>query len=137
MFPCTTGVVQFKLLNIEKGSHKYKQGQDSATGFIRTALAIRVAVPTGAIPIILKADNHCVSEDDATAKAMRYWHDAILVDVTKYPCRAGEAGSGQFCYNCQLYKKVIQESYTRMKYANHSIGVALIIATLKHRIRLI
>ena len=58
----------------------------------------------GAIPIILKADNHRVSEDNATAKAMGYRHDATQVDVAKYPGRAGEAGSEQFCHNCQLYK---------------------------------
>jgi len=72
--------------------------------FIRTTLAVSAAVPLGAIPIILRADNHRVSEDDATAKAMGYRHDATQVDVAKYPRRDGEAGSKQFCDNCQLYK---------------------------------
>ena len=72
--------------------------------FIRSTLAVGAAVPLGAIPIILKADNHRLSEDDPTAKAMGYLHDATQVDVTKYPRRAGEAGSKQFCSNCQLYK---------------------------------
>jgi len=72
--------------------------------FIRTTLAASAAVPLGAIPIVLKADNHRLSEEDATAKAMGYKHDASEVDVSKYPRRAGEAGSKQYCHNCQLYK---------------------------------
>ena len=72
--------------------------------FIRTTLAASAAVPLGAIPIVLKADNHRLSQEDATAKAMGYKHDASEVDVSKYPRRAGEAGSKQFCHNCQLYK---------------------------------
>ena len=72
--------------------------------FIRASLAVSAAVPLGAIPIILKADNHRISEDDTTAKAMGYKHDASQVDVAKYPRRAGDAGSKQFCHNCQLYK---------------------------------
>jgi len=71
--------------------------------FLRRTLAVGAAVPLGAIPIILKADNHRLSEDDAAAKALGYLHDASKVDTTKYPGRAGEAGSQQFCSNCQLY----------------------------------
>ena len=72
--------------------------------FLRTTLAVGSVLPLGAIPIILKADNHRLSEDDPTAKAMGYLHDATQVDAAKYPRRAGEAGSQQFCDNCQLYK---------------------------------
>jgi len=72
--------------------------------FIHATLAVGAAVPLGAIPIVLKADNHRISEDDATAKAMGYKHDASQVDVAKYPRRAGDAGSQQFCHNCQLYE---------------------------------
>jgi len=72
--------------------------------FLRTTLAVGAVVPLGAIPIIIEADGHRVSEDDPTAKAMGYVHDATTVDVAKYPRRAGEAGSQQFCHNCKLYK---------------------------------
>ena len=40
--------------------------------FIRTTLALGAALPLGAIPIILKADNHRLSEDDPTAVAMGF-----------------------------------------------------------------
>jgi hypothetical protein len=72
--------------------------------FLKTTLAVGSIVPLGAIPIVLKADDHRLSEDDPTAKAMGYKHDATKVDVEKYPRRAGEAGSKQFCDNCQLYR---------------------------------
>jgi hypothetical protein len=73
-------------------------------GFLRATLVAGAAVPLGAIPIVLKADNHRLSEDDAAAKGLGYLHDATKVDTTKYPRRAGEAGSKQFCSNCQLYQ---------------------------------
>ena len=79
--------------------------------FLRTSLLVGTAIPLGAIPLVIKADNHRVSEDDPTAKAMGYLHDATEVDVAKYPTRAGEAGSQQFCYNCQLYKAGSEESW--------------------------
>ena len=79
--------------------------------FIRTSLLVGTALPLGAIPLVLKADGHRVSEDDPTAKAMGYLHDATKVDVAKYPRRAGEAGSQQFCYNCQLYKAGSEEGW--------------------------
>ena len=79
--------------------------------FLRNTLAIGTAVPLGATPIFLKADNHRVTEDNPTARAMGYKHDATQVDVAKYPRRAGEAGSKQFCYNCQLYKAGSDEGW--------------------------
>jgi hypothetical protein len=72
--------------------------------FIRATLTVGAALPLAAIPILIKADNHQISEDDPTAKAMGYKHDATQVDPAKYPRRAGESGSKQFCHNCQLYK---------------------------------
>lgn len=79
--------------------------------FLRTTIAVGSAIPLGAIPIVLKADNHRLSEDDATAKAMGYKHDATDVDVTKFPRRAGESGSKQFCDNCQLYKAGSEDNW--------------------------
>ena len=38
--------------------------------FLRTSLLVGTALPLGAIPLVLKADGHRVSEDDPTAKAM-------------------------------------------------------------------
>lgn len=72
--------------------------------FIKTTLAAGTVIPLGAIPIVLKADNHRLSEDDPMAQRMGYLHDATQVDVSKFPRRAGEAGSQQFCDNCQLYQ---------------------------------
>ena len=79
--------------------------------FIRTTLAVGTALPLGAIPLLLKADNHRLSEDNPTAMAMGYKHDATMVDSGKYPKRAGEAGSQQFCDNCQLYKAGNEEGW--------------------------
>ena len=79
--------------------------------FIRTTLALGTALPLGAIPLILKADNHILSEDHPTAMAMGYKHDATMVDLEKYPRRAGDAGSQQFCHNCQLYKAGNKEGW--------------------------
>jgi len=72
--------------------------------FLRTTLAAGSVIPLSAIPIVLRADNHHLSEDNATAKGVGYRHDATKVDTKTYPRRAGEAGSKQFCHNCQLYK---------------------------------
>ena len=79
--------------------------------FIRTTLAVGAVLPLGAIPLILKADNHRLSEDNPTATAMGYKHDATVVDSKKYPSRAGDAGSQQFCDNCQLYKAGNEEGW--------------------------
>ena len=59
-------------------------------------------IATSAMPrIALGADK--VTEDDPTAAALGYKHDATSVDTTKYAKRAGEAGAKQFCNNCALY----------------------------------
>jgi hypothetical protein len=79
--------------------------------FLRRSILAGSALPLGAIPLVLRADNHRVSEDDPTAKAMGYLHDAAQVDVAKYPKRAGDAGSKQFCDNCQLYKAGSEEGW--------------------------
>ncbi len=39
-------------------------------------------------------------ENDATAKALGYLHDATKVDAAKYPTYA----KGKVCSNCQLYQ---------------------------------
>lgn len=44
-----------------------------------------------------------VTEDDPTALALGYKHDASTVDTTKFPKRAGAGGAEQFCNNCALY----------------------------------
>lgn len=44
-----------------------------------------------------------VPEDDPTAVALGYRHDAGSVDTAKFPKRAGDAGAKQFCDNCALY----------------------------------
>ena len=59
-------------------------------------------IATSALPrLALGADK--VTEDDPTAVALGYKHDAAAVDTAKFAKRAGEAGAKQFCDNCALY----------------------------------
>ena len=51
---------------------------------------------------VIAADK--VTEDDPTAMALGYVHDASAVDTGKWPKRAGDAGAKQFCNNCALYQ---------------------------------
>ncbi|MEJ2384822.1 MAG: high-potential iron-sulfur protein [Xanthomonadales bacterium] len=60
------------------------------------------AVALTAIPLKLVAADE-VSADEPLAQAMGYVLDASTVDTAKFPKRAGEAGSKQFCHNCALY----------------------------------
>lgn len=60
------------------------------------------AVALSAIPLKLIANDE-VSPDEPLAQAMGYVADASTVDTAKFPKRAGEAGSKQFCNNCALY----------------------------------
>ena len=60
------------------------------------------AVALTAIPIKLVAADE-VSADEPLAQAMGYVLDAATVDTAKFPKRAGDAGSKQFCNNCALY----------------------------------
>ena len=70
---------------------------------LRGTLTVTAALPLASLPIVLHADGHRVSEDDASAKALGYKHDATTVDTAKYPRRAGTDGANQFCDNCKLY----------------------------------
>jgi hypothetical protein len=45
-----------------------------------------------------------LQEDEPTAVALGYVHDATKVDLAKFPKRAGEEGAKQFCDNCSQYK---------------------------------
>lgn len=45
-----------------------------------------------------------VTEDDPTAVALGYAHDASAVDTAKWAKRAGPEGAKQFCNNCALYQ---------------------------------
>jgi hypothetical protein len=60
------------------------------------------ALALTAIPIQLVAADE-VTEDEPLAQAMGYKKDASTVDTAKFPKRAGDAGSSQFCNNCALY----------------------------------
>ena len=50
------------------------------------------------------ADLPLVDESSPTAVQLGYVHDAASTDTAKFPKRAGEAGSKQFCHNCSLYQ---------------------------------
>ena len=67
--------------------------------FLRTSLAIATAVPLGAIPLTLKAQE-MVDENDPSAAALGYKADASEVDAAKFP----QYAEGQHCGNCQLYQ---------------------------------
>jgi len=59
-------------------------------------------IATSAMPrIALGVDK--LSEDDPTAIALGYKHDANAVDTARFPKRAGVEGSKQLCSNCKLY----------------------------------
>jgi hypothetical protein len=60
------------------------------------------AVALTAIPLKLIAADE-VSPDEPLAQAMGYVTDATTVDTAKFPKRAGDAGSKQFCHNCALF----------------------------------
>ncbi len=45
-----------------------------------------------------------VTEDDPTAVALGYLHDATAVDTAKWAKRAGDEGAKQFCNNCALFQ---------------------------------
>ncbi len=74
--------------------------------FIGTALAAAAVAPLAGRSLLGVAhagELPKVSEDDPTAIALGYKHDASSVDTTKFPKRAGEAGAKQLCSNCSLY----------------------------------
>lgn len=50
------------------------------------------------------AATELLDETSAQAQSLGYMHDATQVDTSKWTKRAGEAGSKQFCYNCNLYQ---------------------------------
>ena len=70
----------------------------------RDVLAVGGAIiATSMVPRIASAQAK-VTEDDPTAVALGYAHDASTVDTGKWPKRAGEEGAKQFCNNCALYQ---------------------------------
>ena len=71
-------------------------------GFLRSGMVAGGALALGAIPVRLLAQDK-VSEDDPTAQALGYKHEASDVDTAAFPKRATEAGQDQYCYNCSLY----------------------------------
>ncbi len=65
-------------------------------------------IATSALPhSALAADK--VTEDDPTAVALGYLHDASAVDTAKWAKRAGPEGAKQFCNNCALYQGGAEE----------------------------
>lgn len=82
--------------------------------FIGTALAAAALTPVvgrGLFQAAHAGELPKVSEDDPTAVALGYVHDAASVDTSKFPKRAGEAGATQFCDNCSLYQAAEGEEW--------------------------
>jgi len=73
--------------------------------FIRGGCATALALGGLSMSGTASAEGVKLTEDDATAKALGYKHDATTVDVVKYPKRGDEAGKKQFCNNCALFAK--------------------------------
>jgi hypothetical protein len=67
--------------------------------FLRNTLAVATAVPLGAIPLTLKAQE-MVDENDPSAAALGYKADTADVDAAKFPQHSNE----QKCDNCQLWQ---------------------------------
>ena len=59
-------------------------------------------IATSALPRLANAAEK-VTEDDPTAVALGYHHDASKVDTSKWTKRAGADGAKQLCNNCALY----------------------------------
>ena len=85
----------------------------SRRDFLKKSLAIVSAVPVASTiqraglsgDAFAQDTAELVDETTAQAQALGYKHNAQEVDVTKFPKRAGEEGSTQFCSNCQLMQK--------------------------------
>lgn len=73
--------------------------------FIRGSIATAFTVSAVSATHSASAEAQKLSEDDPTAQALGYRHDATSVDVEKFPKRAGDEGAKQFCNNCALYGK--------------------------------
>ena len=50
------------------------------------------------------AAGELLDESSPQAQSLGYKHVAEEVDTSKWPKHAGEAGSKQYCYNCNLYQ---------------------------------
>jgi hypothetical protein len=76
-------------------SNKFSRREILAAGgaIIATSLIARSATAQDRVP-----------EDDPTAVALGYLHDAGKVDTSKWAKRAGADGAKQFCDNCALYQ---------------------------------
>jgi hypothetical protein len=66
-------------------------------------VAAGAIIATSALPRIASAADK-VTEDDPTAVALGYKHDASTVDTATWSKRAGPEGAKQFCNNCALYQ---------------------------------
>lgn len=67
--------------------------------FLRSTLAVATAVPLGAIPLTLVAQD-MVDENDPSAAALGYKANTEEVDAAKFPQHTAE----QMCKNCQLFQ---------------------------------
>ncbi|MFK8029078.1 MAG: high-potential iron-sulfur protein [Gammaproteobacteria bacterium] len=73
--------------------------------FLRGSCASALALGGLSVSTAANAEGAKLTEDDPTAMALGYKHDATTVDVEKHPKRAGDAGKDQFCKNCVLFGK--------------------------------
>lgn len=79
--------------------------------FLKGSLFAAATLP--ALGVLLNACNdggstppngeQAAKADDPVAASLGYTDDATKVDTAKYPKRAGDAGSKQFCSSCQFF----------------------------------
>ncbi len=72
--------------------------------FVATAAKSVALIPlvTIGMPSAWAAEK--ITEDNPTAVALGYVHDAAKTDTAKFPKRAGPEGAKQFCDNCSQYQ---------------------------------
>jgi len=74
---------------------------------INRRLVLKTGVACAVVPFVglgqLRAQDAKLEENDPTAMALGYLHDASAVDTEKFPRRAGDAGAEMFCDTCALY----------------------------------
>ena len=71
--------------------------------FIRKTVLIASA-PALTISALARAEEALIDENNPSAVALGYKHNAADIDTAKYPKKAGPEGAKQLCLNCSLYQ---------------------------------
>ncbi|RIL10425.1 MAG: high-potential iron-sulfur protein [Proteobacteria bacterium] len=75
-----------------------------ASAIAVSSFSLLKILDNGSIPAAYaQAAGKALDENDPTAKALGYVHDAAKTDTAKFPKRKGPEGEKQFCDNCMFY----------------------------------